>query len=906
MLVVGLIFVAREDIQFELFILHFKSEFMKIKITLALCFWTVIVAAQEYKGASAKAIIAHANQINYNDRTNFPSFLQFDSNNKVKINTQNLNWTKGLIQLNEKESLILKAQNQENLNGKEIKHFVYQQTYNEIPIENAILKFHQNESNVYLMNGDFNVNVQIENSITINKEQALVKAKIAVPAELYQWEQTSKLKSIKFQSNSFQPKPELVILPIGDKANRKFYYAYKINIYAAKPLAIYDVYIDANNGSVLTKINKLCTSNVNGTAVTKYHGTHSITTDSTAVNLFKLRQTNRKNTGVNITALNCQTGDESSAIDFTDSDNIWNNVNASMDEAATDAYFAAEQTFEYYKDIHNRNSVNDFGSEMLMYLHYDVGYFNAFWNGSYTVYGDGSGQPLTSIDVVGHEFTHGVTQYTADLIYASESGALNESFSDIFGSAIEIFALGANASWNIGRGNFTLRDMANPNRFQNPDTYGGLYWTDTKNCIPNDVNDGCGVHNNSGVQNFWFYLLSEGGTGTNDIGKAYQVTGIGPEKAAKIAYRNLSVYLTPSSDYDDARRGAIQSALDLYGFGSVEYIATTNAWYAVGVGKMFTALPIADFSMESLVCSPNSNIQFINSSGTAQSYLWSFGDGQTSTLEEPTHSYSAVGNYTVRLIATNANGSDTVEKENLISVFNSQPKSNSCIANVLTPLSTSSIYNVSFSTINNPSTHAVGEGGLVDFTCKRAMVELSRSYPITITTNTSGSVFTRVYIDYNNNGNFEIGEEVFKTDATIKTHTGNIIIPNNATINVPLRMRIRTGRTSGNTPDDPCSDIKFGQIEDYSVFISPFSGIHQTTFNSLTMYPNPAKNILYFNNENIEKYEVSIVNILGDEILKKNISESKESILIENFSKGIYLVKISKGDQTEFRKLIVE
>ena len=91
------------------------------------------------------------------------------------------------------------------------------------------------------------------------------------------------------------------------------------------------------------------------------------------------------------------------------------------------------------------------------------------------------------------------------------------------------------------------------------------------------------MHNNSGVQNYWYYLLSDGGAGKNDIGSTFDVTGIGYLKASKIAYRNLTNYLSPSSDFNDARKGAIQSAIDLYGFGSPEYIATTDAWYAVGV-----------------------------------------------------------------------------------------------------------------------------------------------------------------------------------------------------------------------------------------------------------------------------------------------------------------------------------
>lgn len=205
------------------------------------------------------------------------------------------------------------------------------------------------------------------------------------------------------------------------------------------------------------------------------------------------------------------------------------------------------------------------------------------------------------MDIVGHEIAHGVTNYAANLVYSYESGALNESFSDIFGEAIENFATGSN-DWQMGTdigigGSGAIRSMNNPNAFSDPDTYQGTYWY-------TGTGDNGGVHINSGVQNKWFYILSVGETGTNDLGNAYNVSGIGIEKAAAIAYRNLTVYLTTNSNYSDARVGAIQSAIDLYGAGSAEEIATTNAWYAVGVGGEY------------------GTISYCSSQGNNASYEW--------------------------------------------------------------------------------------------------------------------------------------------------------------------------------------------------------------------------------------------------------------------------------------------
>ncbi|WAC01140.1 M4 family metallopeptidase [Lacinutrix neustonica] len=147
--------------------------------------------------------------------------------------------------------------------------------------------------------------------------------------------------------------------------------------------------------------------------------------------------------------------------------------------------------------------------------------------------------------------------------------------------------------WLIGdeidrrTGSSALRSMSNPTSRSQPDTYGGTYWKNPNCGTPTQSNDYCGVHTNSGVLNYWFYLNVAGGTGTNDIGNAFSVYGIGMTKSAKIAYRTLTQYLSANSTFANARTGAIQSAIDLYGAGGAEEIAVTNAWHAVGVGSAY-------------------------------------------------------------------------------------------------------------------------------------------------------------------------------------------------------------------------------------------------------------------------------------------------------------------------------
>ena len=340
-----------------------------------------------------------------------------------------------------------------------------------------------------------------------------------------------------------------------------------------------------------------------------------------------------------------------SGVDFTDADNTWNNVNANKDEVATDAHWGAEMTFDYYKNVHSRNSYDGNGAKILSYVHYSTNYNNAFWDGVRMTYGDGDGTtftPLTALDVCGHEITHAVTTNTANLIYSNESGALNESFSDVFGQTIEIWARPTKYSWKIGEditpsGN-GIRSMVNPNLFGHPKYYKGVSWYA-------GTADNGGVHTNSGVQNYWYYLIAKGSTGTNEKGSAFKIDSLGIDKAAKIAYRNLSVYLTSSATYADARIFSILSAADLFGQCSNEVIQVTNAWWVCGVGNKYdSAYAKANFTADTVACNPSKTIKFYNYSENYKASKWYFGDGGNAITTNASHGYSTYGKYTIKLV----------------------------------------------------------------------------------------------------------------------------------------------------------------------------------------------------------------------------------------------------------------
>lgn len=469
-------------------------------------------------------------------------------------------------------------------------HHRYQQFHRGIPIETAIFLVHEKDGFVQTFNGKLVPNLDVDASPAFSKEAAIEEALQVLPAEKYIWEDGGAEKMLqqirRNDDATFYPNPELVWTKKSGIFNQISYrLAYKMDIQATQPLFRQRLFLDAVDASVLQNIELMHTVNAIGTAETAYSGTRTITTDSIAPNQFRLRETGRGNGIETYNMMGSE--DYGEAVDFVDDDNYWNNVNPEKDEVATDAHWAAEMTFDYLDSLHNYTGVDGNGMAFITYVHYDVNLVNAFWNGQWASIGDGNNTwgPLTAIDVIAHEFGHGVTDATANLIYMDESGALNESFSDIIGAAVEFWASPELGDWLIGEdfgtnGNI-FRDMSNPNAEGDPDTYLGTNYY----IGPDD--DG-GVHTNSGVQNFWFYLLTEGGTGTNDHGDMYEVSALGIDTAAQIALRNLRFYLTPSSIHLDAREGALQAAEDLYGVCSEPVTQTRNAWFAVGLGNGFS------------------------------------------------------------------------------------------------------------------------------------------------------------------------------------------------------------------------------------------------------------------------------------------------------------------------------
>ncbi|MFJ4090913.1 M4 family metallopeptidase [Kitasatospora sp. NPDC089913] len=278
---------------------------------------------------------------------------------------------------------------------------------------------------------------------------------------------------------------------------------------------------------------------------------------------------------------------------FTNPTDTWGDGTVgNRQTAAVDAAYGAQLTWDYYQNVHGREGIKDDGVGAYTRVHYGSNYVNAFWSDTCfcMTYGDGAGnvKPLTSIDVGGHEMTHGITSATAGLIYGGESGGLNEATSDIMAAAIEFWAGNPEdqGDYLVGE-KIDIRGDGTPLRYMDKPSKDGK----SRDAWSADLGT-VDVHYSSGPANHWFYLASEGSGAKTVNGVAYDsptsdglpVTGIGREAAARIWYRALTTYMTSSTDYAGARTATLRATADLYGQLSPTYMNAANAWAAINVG----------------------------------------------------------------------------------------------------------------------------------------------------------------------------------------------------------------------------------------------------------------------------------------------------------------------------------
>jgi bacillolysin/thermolysin len=437
-------------------------------------------------------------------------------------------------------------------------HYNFVQSVQGVPINGAKFKVHTDKNGIVTaVNGDvfpeassyFKGKLKPE----ITKDSALEKAWTSINLTKADTDTNAEAGP---DGKKFEDTVEKAELVVYKKAN-DFYLAYKTNLQFIQPYpANWVVYVDAVNGNVIDSYNAV---NDAGTGVGVLGDTKTLNTYYSN-GTYYLFDTTKPMSGVieTFTARNLSRLPGSYSVDAD------NNFNATSQRADVDAHYYAGVVYDYYKNTFNRNSFDNNGATLRSTVHYGRNYNNAFWNGSQMVYGDGDGTTFRSLsgslDVIAHELTHAVTERTAGLEYQYQSGALNESISDTFGVFLD------KADYLVGEDVYTpnkagdaLRSLSNPTLYGQPDNMSGYV---------NTTSDNGGVHTNSGIPNKAAYLT---------------ISKLGTSVAEKIYYRALTVYLSPYSDFSDARASLLAAAADLYGTGSTPYNAVASAWTQVGV-----------------------------------------------------------------------------------------------------------------------------------------------------------------------------------------------------------------------------------------------------------------------------------------------------------------------------------
>ncbi len=498
-----------------------------------------------------------------------PGLKEQDKRNLVR---EFLQTNRDLLKLNNPElELKLIHEKKDNV-GK--RHLFYQQAHNGVPIWGKQAAVHVNQDDqVYLFNGRYRPSLsQFSTEPTVSSENALnvVYAHLAV-------------SSGEVISN------ELVIF-MQDKVTPIL--VYKIDI---KPFISerWLYFIDASTSQVVHRTKNIHNAgssvNASGADLSNVRQTFNVWQDN---NSFYMIDPTFPTAQISVDPLNAPSNiGDTYILDARNKDGselfyVENNApDIGWDPVAVSALSNTLTVYDYWLNTHQRKSFDNSNKNLMVAIHLDEGYNNAFWNGTFMVYGDGDnrvfGQLAKCLDIAGHEMSHGVIEHTANLIYENQSGALNESFADVFGAMVD------RDDWLIGE-DCTIAAPGHLRNMQNP--LDGLSSQPTKMSdyrnLPNTPQgDNGGVHVNSGIPNRAAYLVAEG-LSIEGLGAS-----IGREKLEKIWYKALRDYLITSSQFIDARRATIQAAKDIYGETAAEVSAVTMAWDIVEITEDGVASP---------------------------------------------------------------------------------------------------------------------------------------------------------------------------------------------------------------------------------------------------------------------------------------------------------------------------
>lgn len=474
----------------------------------------------------------------------------------------------------------------------------FHQYHNGYRVMGATMNVHHRDHVALKTNGKMVTGNFSQTKPSVTESDALQKALEFIPAKDYAWLDDRKVAKVRAKKNdanySLYPKGELVYVQPKNKHEFKsedFILCWKFEVAMSRSNSL-RIFVDASNGMVVKNIPLDATCN--GTTIDlPYNGNQTVYTSQQGrcsnANYYEMYD---DCISAYIHVEDYDTGDPK--CNYV-SGNTWTGLIGTTSDAAQ-VNWGMRTTYQYHLSHFNWESYDNVGGSIDCTVGFNfiddngnVSGNNARWTWNdedfdfgYGNSGINDSDSYTTLDIVAHEFTHGVDEFSANLDYSDESGALDESFADIFGEIVEQATENnwTNPTWLHAEDRTNVdyhRSFINPNDKNHPDTYLGSYWY-------SGSDDNGGVHTNSSVQNHFFYILVEGKTGVNDIGNQYDVSGIGINDAIDIAWL-AHQYLFDAAEYIDARDAWIEAAIDLFGSCSNQAIQVGNAWHAVGVGS---------------------------------------------------------------------------------------------------------------------------------------------------------------------------------------------------------------------------------------------------------------------------------------------------------------------------------
>lgn len=464
---------------------------------------------------------------------------------------------------NTKEELKVVEVNKDDIGDTFVK---FAQVIEGTEVDNSIINVHYDKNGVI---------VSVNGNLEENKEITTLGSKVISPEEAIE------IAKSQFEIKKLKKTPKAEKLVITEDGVN--YEVYKINIFFMEPtIGNYDVFVEVNSGKVIKIEDKIRYNNpVIGKGIDVLGKTRELNLSEDKGKYGMLDLTNEATEA--IATYDAKNSTEEQFNMFLVS-NTTKEFTAEEHKAPVSAHYNADKVIDFYKNLLNRNSIDNKGMAIESITHLGSNYNNAFWAGDMMFYGDGDGVEFTylsgDLDVVGHEMTHGVIEYTADLAYHNQSGALNESMADVFGvliSTYDKYNVANRGTWKFDSADWVVGDdIYTPNiqgdalrSLKDPTLYGQpAHMTDYYELADTEDEDWGGVHSNSGIPNKAAYNIA---------------SNIGMDKTARIYYRALTQYMHADTNFQQAAYCLVQAAADLYGKGSNEITVIKNSFASTGV-----------------------------------------------------------------------------------------------------------------------------------------------------------------------------------------------------------------------------------------------------------------------------------------------------------------------------------